>query len=67
MIEEEMINEIKQDKVVDDPCLFPKEEWDSLKEWHPVSNIPDPYEHAPEEVKRYHEMYEKLWLNKRSR
>lgn len=56
MIEEELINEIKQDKGVDEPYS------DSKIEWSPVSNIPDPYEKAPEEVKQYHKLYESLWL-----
>lgn len=67
MIEEEMFDEIKQSKGIDEPCLFPKEEWDSLIEWHPVSNIHDPYEYAPEEVKKYHDMYENMWLKNNGR
>ena len=46
--------------------LFPKEEWDSLIRWEPVSNL-DPYEKAPQSVKDYHEMYTKLWLSKGGR
>ncbi len=64
-MEDEMFLEIRQDKGADEPCLFPKEEWDSLIQWQPVSNIPDPYEKAPKEVKEYHEIYEKLWLKGR--
>lgn len=64
-MEDDLFLEIRQGKVADEPCLFPKEEWDSLIEWHPVSNIPDPYEHAPKEVKEYHDIYEKLWLKGR--
>lgn len=66
-MEDDMFREIRQDKGIDEPCLFPKNEWDSLIEWHEVSNISDPYEHAPKEVKQYHEMYEKLWLKNRGR
>lgn len=29
-MEDEMFLEIRQDKGVEEPCLFPKEEWDSL-------------------------------------
>ena len=63
MIEEELFNEVKQGKGIDEPCLFPKQEWDSLIEWHPVAK--DPYESASKEVKQYHDMYEKMWLRKR--
>lgn len=54
MIEEELINEIKQDKGVEEPYS------DSKIEWSPVAK--DPYENAPEEVKKYHKLYESLWL-----
>ena len=64
MIEEEMFDEIKQSKGVDKPCLFPKEEWDSLIEWHPVSNIDEIYKDLPE-AKKFHDIYEKLWLKGR--
>lgn len=58
------IKEIRQDK--QEPCLFPKEEWDSLIEWHPVSNIPtdEIYKDLPE-VKEFHDNYVKLWLKGR--
>lgn len=77
MIEEEFFNEIKQDKGVDEPCLFPKEEWDSLireekcadednipkQKWQPVSNIDEIYKGLPE-VLKFHKLYEKLWLKR---
>lgn len=63
-MEDEMFLEIRQDKGEDEPCLFPKEEWDSLIEWHPVSNLDEIYKDLPE-VKKYHEIYEKLWLKNR--
>ena len=43
-----------------------QEEQDNQKEqraeghWEPVAKL-DPYEDAPEEVKRYHKVYIKLW------
>lgn len=64
MIEEELFDEVKQSKGIDESCLFSKEEWDSLIEWRPISNIPDAYEKAPKEVKEYNNMYKKLWLKK---
>jgi len=52
-------------KDTNEQILFPKEEWDSLIHWHPVSNIPteEIYKDLPE-VKKYHDLYEKLWLKK---
>jgi len=46
--------------------LFPKEEWDDLIVWHPVSNIPveEIYKDLPE-VKRYHDNYENFWLKEK--
>lgn len=61
-----MINEIKQDKGVDEPCLFPKEEWNSLIEWRPVSNIDEIYKDLPE-AKKFHDIYESMWLKKNGR
>lgn len=46
--------------------LFPKEIWDSLIKWKPVSNL-DPYEDAPKEVRDYHNDYVKTWLKDKSR
>ena len=45
--------------------LFPKEEWDSLIKWRPVSNIPvdEIYKDLPE-VKEFHDSYVKVWLKK---
>lgn len=45
--------------------LFPKEEWDELIEWHPVSNIPveEIYKDLPE-VKDFHDSYVRVWLKK---
>lgn len=64
---------------LEEGLLFPKEEWDSLireekctdgenipkQKWQPVSNIPtdEIYKDLPE-VKKYRDMYEKLWLKK---
>lgn len=63
-----MFLEIRQGKDVDEPCLFPKEEWDLLIKWQPVSNIPteEIYKGLPD-AKRYHENYIKLWKIKESR
>lgn len=78
-MEEDLIREIKENKVVDEPCLFPKDEWDSLIEWHQVAeekcddtkDFPkekcDPYEHAPKKVKEYHEAYIWMWLKERGK
>lgn len=46
----------------EEKLLFPKEEWDDLIKWHPVSNIPveEIYKDLPE-VKRYHDSYCKMW------
>ena len=50
----------------EEQLLFPKEEWDSLIKWSPVSNIPvdEIYKDLPE-VKRWHESYVKMWLKQR--
>lgn len=56
----------ENEKEATEQILFPKEEWDSLIEWQPVSNIPteEIYKDLPE-VKKYHDLYEKLWLKNR--
>lgn len=48
--------------------LFPKEEYDSLIKWQPVSNIPteEIYKDLPK-VKEYHDNYVKFWLTKRGK
>lgn len=53
-------------KEATEQILFPKEEYDSLIKWKPVSNIPteEIYKDLPE-VKEYHDMYKKLWLKER--
>lgn len=52
----------------EEQLLFPKEEWDSLIHWQPVSNIPteEIYKDLPD-AKKYHEAYEKMWLKNRGR
>jgi len=64
-MEDDLFLEIRQGKDIDEPCLFPKEEWDSLIHWQPVSNIPvdEIYKDLPK-VKEFHDLYEKLWLKK---
>jgi hypothetical protein len=61
MIEDEIFAEIKEQKAekIEEPCLFPKKEWDGLVKWHPVAL--DPYENVPQEIKDYHHSYCKLW------
>ena len=46
----------------EEKLLFPKEEWDSLVVWHPVSNIPveEIYKDMPE-VKQFHDSYCRVW------
>lgn len=46
----------------EESLLFPKEKWNELIHWEPVSNIPveEIYKDLPE-VKRYHDSYCKLW------
>lgn len=65
-MEDDFFREIRQDKGVDEPCLFPKDEWDSLIEWHPVSNLDKVYKDLPE-AKKYAEMYIRLWGIKEQR
>lgn len=72
MIEEEIFREIQEEKCVDEPyfgkekcdepILFDKKEWDSLRHWAPVSNIPveEIYKDLPE-VKQFHDSYCKMW------
>lgn len=50
----------------EEQLLFPKEEWDSLIKWKPVSNL-DPYEDAPESVRNFHKNYVDFWLSKKVR
>ena len=59
MIEDEIRQEIQEERaeMMEEPCLFPKKEWDSLIHWSPVSNI---YDNLPE-AKRFHEDYIKTW------
>ena len=70
MIEEEIFSEIheEQTRKCEEPYLFPKEEMDSLVRWQPVSNIPveEIYKDLPE-VKKWHDSYEMMWLNKKQR
>lgn len=53
-------------KDTNEQILFPKEEWDSLIHWQPVSNIPteEIYKDLPE-VKEFHDNYVKIWLKER--
>lgn len=55
-----------EEKDTNEQILFPKEEWDELIEWHPVSNIPaeEIYKDLPE-VKEFHDNYVKIWLKER--
>jgi hypothetical protein len=52
----------------EEQLLFPKEKWDSLIKWQPVSNIPveEIYKDLPE-VKRYHDNYVRFWLKDKGR
>lgn len=65
-MEEDMFMELRQDRGVDEPCLFPKEEWDSLIEWHEVSNLDKIYKDLPQ-AKEHAEIYERMWLKNRGR
>lgn len=51
-----------------DQNLFPKEKWDELIVWQPVSNIPvdEIYRNLPE-AKEFHESYVNMWLKEKSR
>lgn len=70
MIEDEILNEIKQERAdrVEEPYLFPKEEMDDLIKWRPVSNISveEIYKDLTE-VKEYHDAYVRLWLRDKTR
>lgn len=67
-MEEDFFLKIRQGKGTDDLCLFPKEEWESLIRWQPVSNIPteEIYKDLPK-VKEFHDNYVKLWLTNRGK
>lgn len=71
MIEDEIRQEIQEERaeIIEEPCLFPKKEWDELKiHWQPVSNIStdEIYKDLPE-VKEFHDNYTQLWLKEKSR
>ena len=66
-MESEIFREIKEEKLIrEEKCeeglIFPKEKWDKLIHWQPVSNIStdEIYKDLPE-VKRFHDNYCKLW------
>ena len=48
------------DKSPREGVLFPKDEWNSLIKWKPVSNIDEIYKDLPE-AKEFHENYVKMW------
>lgn len=52
----------------EEQLLFPKEKWDDLIVWHPVSNIPtdEIYKDLPK-AKEFHDNYCRFWLDKKSR
>jgi len=54
-------NRLREEKC-EEPLLFPKEKWDKLIHWKPVSNIPvdEIYKDLPE-VKQFHDSYVSLW------
>ncbi len=58
---------VKKSQNCEEKLLFPKEEWDDLIVWHPVSNIPveEIYKDLPE-VKDFHDSYVKIWLNEKT-
>lgn len=64
MNEDEIRQEIQEERAerMEEPCLFPKEEWDSLIHWQPVSNIPveEIYKDLPD-VKQFHDNYCRTW------
>ena len=70
MIEDEILDEIKQERAekCEEPYLFPREKWDELIHWQPVSNIPveEIYKDLPE-VKQYHDNYCSFWLRDKKR
>jgi hypothetical protein len=51
----------------EEQLLFPKEKWDDLIVWHPVSNIPveEIYKDLPE-VKQFHDNFVRFWLKDKS-
>lgn len=66
-MESDIFREIKEENQLreencEEPLLFPKEKWNELIHWEPVSNIPveEIYKDLPD-VKRYHDSYCKLW------
>lgn len=66
-MESEIFREIKEEigqkeETCEEGLLFPKEEWNSLIHWRPVSNIPveEIYKDLPE-VKQFHDSYVKMW------
>lgn len=68
MIEEEIFSEIKEDKQEVEGLLFPKDEWDSLVHWQPVSNISvdEIYKDLPK-AKEFHKNYVEMWLKFKGR
>lgn len=72
-MESELIEEItEENRLREEKCeeglLFPKEKWDELIHWQPVSNIStdEIYKDLPE-VKKFHDNYTQLWLKDKSR
>ena len=72
-MESELIEEItEENRLREEKCeeglLFPKEKWDELIHWQPVSNIStdEIYKDLPE-VKEFHDNYTQLWLKEKSR
>ena len=68
MIEDEIRQEIQEERaeIMEEPYLFPKNEWNGLVKWSPVSNIPvdDIYKDLPR-VKNFHNEYVRMWLKER--
>lgn len=72
-MESEIFSEIKEEKGIraekyEEGLIFPKEKWDSLIRWSPVSNIPvdEIYRNLPE-AKEFHKSYVNMWLKEKSR
>lgn len=72
-MESEIFSEIKETKGIraencEEGLLFPKEKWDELLHWQPVSNIPvdEIYKDLPE-AKEFHKSYVNMWLKEKSR
>lgn len=66
-MESDIFREIKEENRLreencEEPLLFDKKEWDSLRHWAPVSNITveEIYKDLPE-VKQFHDSYCKVW------